>query len=64
MTNYENLFFKPPFRGNLPNNYQRTAILREIHKEKSKLIKQKKIKAALPLPPIPAEEIHFNIPDN
>ncbi len=39
-------------------------LVAEIKKEKERLIKEKKIKKQKPLPPITAEEIPFEIPDN
>ena len=39
-------------------------LVAEIKKEKERLIKEKKLKKQKPLPPITAEEIPFEIPDN
>ena len=48
----------------LPTDGDARQLLREIEMERAKLIKQKKIKAAPPLPPITADEIPFDIPQN
>ena len=48
----------------LPTDGDARQLLRDIQAEKSRLIKEKKIKAAPPLPPITADEIPFDIPQN
>ena len=48
----------------LPTDGDAKDLLADIHAERAKLIKQKKIKPAPPLPPIKAEEIPFDIPEN
>ena len=39
-------------------------LLEEIHKEKAKLVKERKLKKEKPLPEITEDEIPFDIPDN
>ena len=48
----------------LPTDGDARALLRDIQAEKLRLIAEKKIKAAPPLPPITADEIPFDIPEN
>ena len=48
----------------LPTDGNAADLVAEIKKEKERLIKEKKIKKQKPLPPITAEEIPFEIPDN
>ena len=48
----------------LPTDGNAKDLLADIKAERAKLIKQKKIKPAPPLPPIKAEEIPFDIPEN
>jgi len=47
-----------------PNDEPASALLERIRAEKEKLIREKKIKKEKPLPPITAEEIPFEIPEN
>ena len=48
----------------LPTDGNASDLLKNIQLERAKLIKQKKIKAAPPLPPISPDEIPFDIPEN
>ena len=48
----------------IPTDGDARELLSDIQKERAKLIKQKKIKAAPPLPPISPDEIPFDIPEN
>ena len=48
----------------LPTDGNARQLLRDIQIERAKLFKQKKIKAAPPLPPISPDEIPFDIPEN
>ncbi|MFC1787156.1 restriction endonuclease subunit S [Halobacteriota archaeon] len=45
-----------------PNDEPASALLEKIKKEKEKLIKEKKIKKEKPMPPIPEEEMPYQLP--
>ena len=48
----------------LPTDGNASDLLKDIQAERAKLIKQKKIKASTPLPPVSPDEIPFDIPQN
>ena len=52
------------WRAKNPDIGKAKELLEQIKKEKEKLIKDKKIKASKPLPPINEDEIPFDIPQN
>ena len=48
----------------LPSDGDARDLLKKIRAEKAKLIAAKKIKAEKPLPPVDADEVPFDLPDN